>query len=115
MGRNIIISSVVGAQHIIIQTAWERKHQSKQHIYKNTASRHHRWIPLDLYLKWQLENDGDASSLSGLLMHLSVTHGSDCHRYVARVRQNSSIGTLYTMETYGWGGRRLPTATDPQP
>lgn len=27
-----------------------------------------------------------------------MTHGSECHCYVARVRQNSSIGTLNTME-----------------
>lgn len=86
MGRNIIISSVVGAQHVIIRTAWEREQKSKQHIYKHSQSPQ-PLDPPDLYLKWQLENDGDASSLSGLLMHLSMTHGSDCHRYVARVCQ----------------------------
>lgn len=52
----------------------------------------------DLYLKWQLRNDGEASALSELLLYLSMTHGSDCHFYVARVHQNSGVGTLYTTE-----------------
>lgn len=51
----------------------------------------------DLNFKWQLKNDGKASALSELLPYLNMTHGSDWHRYVARVHQNSSIGTLYTM------------------
>lgn len=38
------------------------------------------------------------SALSELLPHLSMTHGSDCHCYVAHVHLNSSIGTLYSKE-----------------
>lgn len=49
-------------------------------------------------MKWQLKNDGEASALSELLLHLSMTHGSDCHCYVARVHLNSGVGTLYTIE-----------------
>lgn len=53
----------------------------------------------DLKLKWQLKNDGEASSLSKLLatapQHDTWYH---CLCFVAYVHQNSSIGTLYTTE-----------------
>lgn len=104
------ISSVVEVQHLNIQTAWENRDLNS--TFTNTAV---ATFP-DSNLKWQLKNDGEAPALSELLLHPSMTHGSDCHCYVARVHQNSAIGTLYTMDgTYGWGGRQLPITTDSQP
>lgn len=94
-GRIYCISSVNEAQHLFIQTAWENINLNS--TFTNTAVATTVGLP-HLYLKWQLKNDGEASALSELLLHLSMTHGSDCH--VAHVHQNGGIGTLYTMDEH---------------
>lgn len=106
-------SKMMISMNLIIQTASKKKERElKRHIYKHSVA---TTVGLpDLYLKWQLKNDGEASASSELLPHLSMTHGSDCH--VAYVHQNSSTGApVYHGWTHGWGGRPLPISTDPQP
>jgi len=51
-----------------------------------------------LNLTWQLRNYGEASALSELLLHPSMTHGNDWHSYVACVYHNSNRGTEHTMD-----------------
>lgn len=92
-------------------TSYEKKHNFNINLnstFTNTAVATTVGFP-DLNLTWQLRNDGEASALSGLLLHLSMTHGSDCHCYLARVHRHPVYNG-----TYGWGGRQLPTTTDPQ-
>lgn len=100
------ISSVAGeGQHVIIQTAWGN-------VKIETSTVTHTGVATtvgfpDLYLKWQLKIDGEASALSELSLHLSVTRGSDCHCYADHVHQKQQHRHPAHNGTYGWGGETV--------
>lgn len=67
-----------------VTTSYHTNSMKKHHLnstFTNTAVTTTVGLP-DLNLKWQLKNDGKASALSDLSLHLSMTHGSDCHCYL---------------------------------